>query len=804
MPHAPAFPMGEALLKGVEHAFRGSEEVRGGRNASSRLRFPETPALLLRPLSFRPMIRGSERLWRSGPPGSEMRAAMPPRAAEVPRSPSRESRFPRSLQPDRRRARRVAVIVAATVTLLLLTGPLAQAGTFPVLQEQVLTGTSTGIVGAQAADGLRETLTEADAPVALTTAPSAQNVTVGSQVAGAFPSDVATLDGAYVRYREATPGAVTVMSNPATTGSGCTWTSCDNGRLSDNTSASSSTGGDVANYSSFLLSLPASSVILSVELGYEAFNPGGNDRLSMTVSWDGGTTWCPAFTATGLPTADPNAYAFVNLTACGGHPWIAADFGANLTARFTHVVLGGADTIDLDANLVRVTYQPLAYQLGVRYDWEGVLSGAAYVLALTGHVSNDSVSVEVLTPPSSWTACLTLGDPTDQNLSCSLAPSEVASGNVAIRVVDAQGSSPTPSDLWLDFVAVVTTQHAYHLDVVQNVTGVTGPDPTLVVEGNVSAGGENFDVFVWDSSTSTWTAALSAPFTAANAVHSVSLTADEISNGAVRISFRDKEPASAAAATLTLDFVGVQTTDAAATFPWPLVLGGVAAAIILLAVFVFMFLLPRRRRSAPRDSGEGSVEPAESAGVAEIVEALPAPAAEEDVSGVPTVDPEALEPGHAYLVVGDGAEAAPQALETLTRLGRSGLVITGRSASELERLIRPRHTTVMVLGGEAGAVAAPVTDGNRDMVLSAIEAFLRTNPVGVILFDRIEGLAGPGGMSALLDVVQRTAERASQGQQMLLASASTGSLHEAHGQRLRRLLTSVSLSAPSSSRADLG
>ncbi len=688
--------------------------------------------------------------------------------------------------------------------VLLVSSSWAEAGTFPVVQEQVRFGTTTGIAGSQAEDGLRETLTEADVPVNLTTSPSAQNVTTGSQVAGAFPSDVAALDGVYTRYRETTPGPVTVTGNPGTTTSGCTWISCDSGRLPDNVSASSAVGGDVANYTSFSLVIPASSVILSVSLGYEAFNPAGNDRLSITISWDGGTTWCPAFTTGGLPSADPNAYTFVNLTACGGHAWNPTDLGASLVTRFTHVTVGGADAIDLDANTVRVTYQPLAYQLSLRYDWAGIPSGAGYALALTGHITNDSVSVEVLTPPSTWAPRLTIGATTDQNLSCTLAPTEIASGNVAIRFVDALGSSPTPSDLWVDLAEIVTVRPAYRLDVVQNVTGITGADPTLAVEGNISLGSENFDVFVWDFSTSAWTMALGAPFTATNTVHSVALTSDEISNGLVQVDFRDRDPTSPVPATLTLDLVRVDTTDAAAGFPWAPVLGGVMAAVVAIAAILFLLILPRRRRSASATSEELSAEPA----AAPPTEAKPAEAPTEapslapapgepeaDTPEVPTVDAKSLVPGHAYFVMEDEPGAALRALEALTRLGRSGLVLTRRSESGVASLVRPRHTTVLVLGDGPEATAGPITAANRDLVRPAIQAFLRTNPVGVILFDGLESLAARGGLPTLLDLVQQTAEEVSVGQQVLLASASPGSLHEESEKRLRKLLEFVRVSA---------
>ena len=709
---------------------------------------------------------------------------MPSSAAEAPRSPSLRGSYGRRTCRRWREASPARVVIVLALLLFLLASPLAEAGSFPVVQEQVRTGTTNGIAGVEAEDGLREILAEAGVASNLSSQPTAQNVTAGSPVAGSFPADAAVADGVYLQYRGMTPGPATGISNPATTAVGCTWTACESGRLSDNVTASSAAGGDVATYGSFSLGVPASSVITQVYLGYEAFDPGGNDHLSIEISWDGGTTVCPAFVTGALPATDPDAYTFVNVTVCAGHTWLPADFGTSLAMRFTHVVLGGADTIDLDASVVRVTYQPLSYQLRVLYDWSGIPSGQAYTLALTGHVSNASVSVQVLTPPSSWTARLAISGTTDEALSYSLAPAEVTFGNVSIRFDYTLGSSPAPSDLWIDLAQLVRVQYAYRLDVVQNGTGITGDRPILTVEGNISAGGENFDVFLWDFSRNAWGLALLAPFTATNAVHTVPVISREISNSSVRINFRDRDPTNVVPATLSLDLVRVDTTDVASAPPWPLVLWGVAAAVFLLAMCLVVFVLPRWKRSAPEESEEGPLEVTSSAD------------AQAKTSAVPTVDVEALEPGHAYLVTEDVPDAGLRVLEELTRMGRSGLVVTRRTASGVESLVRPRHTTVAVLGDEPGAVAGTVTDANQEPVLSLIVAFLRTNPVGVVLLDGIGGLAGPGGFPALLDVVQRTSAKVSLGQQILLASAPSGSLNESEEKRLRGHLQFVCVSAP--------
>src|SRR6266571_4784836 len=518
---------------------------------------------------------------------------MPSKAAEAPAPYSRGSAG--------------AMLVILTLAAVLLSAPLVRAASFPVSGEQVLVGTTDGTAGVQAEDGLRETMREADVAPDPLAYPSIENLSKGSQVAGVFPADVQSSDGVYVQYREATSPPVVVQSNPAVTDPGCTWTACANGMASDDAYASSSAGGDAGVFRSFSFGIPAAAAITRVEVGYEAFDATGNDHLTITISWDGGVSWCPARTTGSLPGTDPGAYSFLDFTTCTGHAWTPSDFGTAIATSITHSPQGPPETIDLDANVVRVTYQPLVYELALQYDWTGVASGQRYDLRVKGHVSDENVSVQVLTPPSVWTPRLTFTDTADQVLTYSLAASEFNAGNVSIRFVDALGPDLAPSDLSIDYVDVLTTVLAYRLDVSQTVTGVGGADPTLDVEGNISAGGENFDVFAWNFTASAWGLKMASVFTAVNEKHRVALLPDEIFNGTVRIDFQDRDPASTVPATLTLDLVQVSTTDPTSGLSSILLGGGVIAGIAAAAAFVFFVVLPRRKTSA--DDAEAAAEP---------------------------------------------------------------------------------------------------------------------------------------------------------------------------------------------------
>ncbi len=705
---------------------------------------------------------------------------MPSKAAKAPAPPTPESTVGQGPSSAGLRGRLVAGLAVLALVTVLLSSPRAAAGTFPVSMEQVVVGTTDGTAGVQAEDGLRETMREADVAPDPLAYPSSENLSKGSQVAGVFPADVQSSDGVYVQYREATTAPAVVQSNPAVTDPGCTWTACANGMASDDAYASSSAGGDAGVFQSFTWSIPAAAAITRVEAGYEAFDPTGNDHLTMTISWDGGVSWCPARTTGSLLGADPNAYSFLDFTTCTGHAWTPSDFGTAIATSITHSPQGPPETIDLDANVVRVTYQPLVYELALQYNWTGVASGQGYDLRVKGHVSDENVSVQVLTPPSVWTPRLTFTDTADQVLTYSLAASEFNAGNVSIRFVDALGPDLAPSDLWIDYVDVLTTVLAYRLDVSQTVTGVGGADPTLDVEGNISAGGENFDVFAWNFTSSAWGLKMTSVFTAVNEMHRAALLPDEILNGTVRIDFQDRDPASAVPATLTLELVQVSTTDPASGLSSIVLLGvGVIAGIAAAAAFVFFVVLPRRK--TPSEDAEATPEPPRNGRRASLGGLLAK-------GGAPPPDPAIavgdLRAGGVYLVDEQKPAAAMRALEHVTRMGRSGFVITRRNPVDVERMFKLRHTKTVWLGENRDSGSGLVLTASLDVMATDTGDFLRTNPVGVVLIDCLKELVEGNDFPSVLQFLRGVVGQVSAGQQILLVSMPPGILR---GRELKQL-----------------
>ncbi len=120
---------------------------------------------------------------------------------------------------DQWRRWRVAPIALALLLLFPLPG-VSRAGTFafPVQSEQIVTGTTSGPSAAQTADGVVETLREANTAPDVNTPASAETIATGSRVSGAFPSDIQVADNVFVQYRESTDSTEAAIAYRSNTG----------------------------------------------------------------------------------------------------------------------------------------------------------------------------------------------------------------------------------------------------------------------------------------------------------------------------------------------------------------------------------------------------------------------------------------------------------------------------------------------------------------------------------------------------------------------------------------------------------
>src|SRR5881296_3440837 len=96
-------------------------------------------------------------------------------------------------------------------------------------------------------------------------------------------------------------------------------------------------------------------------------------------------------------------------------------------------------------------------RLSVKYDFASVAAGDEYTLKVKGYRGDENVNVEVLTPPSTWNARITVASTTNTMYTYDLTASEYNSGAPSIRFVDALGSDAVASDVFVDLSVIVST-----------------------------------------------------------------------------------------------------------------------------------------------------------------------------------------------------------------------------------------------------------------------------------------------------------------------------------------------------------
>ena len=143
-------------------------------------------------------------------------------------------------------------------------------------------------------------------------------------------------------------------NSPSSTPAG-TWTNPTNAYSSDNSYASTITVDAAQQYGSYGVSIPGGYDIVWVQVGYEAFTDHALDeKIGITCSWDGGTTWATESMSGLLPGSDPNAVTWVDFTTATS--WTASKLSnANFRTKVRYVKVGAvANTTYLDWIPVRV------------------------------------------------------------------------------------------------------------------------------------------------------------------------------------------------------------------------------------------------------------------------------------------------------------------------------------------------------------------------------------------------------------------------------------------------------------------
>jgi serine protease AprX len=140
----------------------------------------------------------------------------------------------------------------------------------------------------------------------------------------------------------------------------------DNGTFAVDTNSGTTTstsctdnGKDKHAYRDYNVSLPGGATIngIEVRLDARADTAGGQPRMCVQLSWNGGTTWTTAKTTTNLTTSEAT-YTLGGAADTWGRTWADTEFtNANFRVRIINVSTNTNRDFSLDWAAVRVTYQ---------------------------------------------------------------------------------------------------------------------------------------------------------------------------------------------------------------------------------------------------------------------------------------------------------------------------------------------------------------------------------------------------------------------------------------------------------------
>jgi len=145
-----------------------------------------------------------------------------------------------------------------------------------------------------------------------------------------------------------------IVTNPPSSVPAGTWTNPTYAYASDNLYATTSTDLATQQYGNYGFTLPSYATITKVEVGFEAYTA-ENEKIGITVSWDGGTTWATEYVSASLGTTDPNTVTWVDFTAATS--WAVTKLSnTNFRTRAKGVKVGTMNPVYLDWIPARITY----------------------------------------------------------------------------------------------------------------------------------------------------------------------------------------------------------------------------------------------------------------------------------------------------------------------------------------------------------------------------------------------------------------------------------------------------------------
>ena len=400
---------------------------------------------------------------------------------------------------------------------------------------------------------------------------------------GTFPDDIQTNNGQYIQYTENNTGGgggtAELEINPTADGHETDWTpkgagshyvevDDPSGSPDDATTEVNINGGNQEDYWVMADHTTETGNILNVRLNLRVKHNVGGEEFNFALYDSVNGEWH------GSDIADDTSWTTYYLDLDSTNPltasqWTWADIDATELGIRSRSIGGFTGIEYCTMGYINITYESGAdsYDLDVWQNITAIDSGDSYQLNVDGKIDDENMAIAVWDfTLEEWNIRGTLTSTSDQLIEYTLTSDEISGSTVRVNYTDSSAGDGSASNLWLDWVAVETTKLDYELDVERRAVDIFGSNPELQIWGTISIGAENFDVDIWNYTSSGWnTARLDSVFTPANALYKVHLVSDEISSGEVQVRFRDDTPTDALQEPLKIDMLRIYTDNSAPT-----------------------------------------------------------------------------------------------------------------------------------------------------------------------------------------------------------------------------------------------
>lgn len=179
-----------------------------------------------------------------------------------------------------------------------------------------------------------------------------QSATAGGAVGGDADAGVQVEGGTGDAGEEI--GGESGFTTPSAVGAVSLWTSGDNGRVSDDTRAQSTTNTQVQEYTTYGFSIPGGNTIEGIEVKLEANGDSGN---SIGVELGIGTATTTSATTTATLTGSDVVYIIGGPSYTFGRTWSPEEFNDGTFVLELTANIPSAGAVNLDAVQVKVYHQ---------------------------------------------------------------------------------------------------------------------------------------------------------------------------------------------------------------------------------------------------------------------------------------------------------------------------------------------------------------------------------------------------------------------------------------------------------------